>query len=97
MPGRQEHINTYATLIEQYLKNETISRSESDIAKEILNVELDTDDDIPSSTKDLDQLAEIRESLRKLISQRKIFQTLVQIQTQRRKLRTMYGRKTGNS
>ena len=51
MPGRQEHINTYATLIEQYLKNETISRSESDIAKEILNVELDTDDDIPSSTK----------------------------------------------
>ena len=78
MPGGQEHINTYAILIEQYLKNETISRSESDIAKEILNVELDTDDDIPSSTKDLDQLAEIRESLRKLISQRKIFQTLVQ-------------------
>ena len=78
MPGRQEHINTYAILIEQYLKNETISRSESDIAKEILNVELDTDDDIPSSTKDLDQLTEIRESLRKLISQRKIFQTLVQ-------------------
>jgi len=78
MAGRQEHINKYATLIEQYLKNETISHSESDIAKEILNVALDTDDDIPSSTKDLDKLAEIRESLRKLVSQRKIFRTLVQ-------------------
>ena len=55
-----------------------VSLSESDIAKEVLKAPLDTNDDIPSSTKDLDKLTEIKESLRMLVSQRKIFQSLVQ-------------------
>jgi len=75
--GRRDSVGTYTTLIERYLKNETVSHSESDIAKEVLKVVLDTDDDIPSSTKDLDKLTEIKESLRMLVSQKKIFQSLV--------------------
>lgn len=76
--GRRENVGAYAALIERYLKNETISHSESDIAKEVLKVALDTNDDIPSSTRDLDKLTEIKESLRMLVSQRKLFQSLVQ-------------------
>lgn len=76
--GRRENVDTYAALIERYLKNETASHSESDIAREVLKVALDTDDDIPSSTKDLDKLTEIKESLRMLVLQRKIFQSIVQ-------------------
>jgi hypothetical protein len=71
-------VNMYATLIETYLKNEPISHSESEIAKEVLKITLDTDDDIPSSTHDLDKLAEIRGSLRMLVSQGKILRTLIQ-------------------
>jgi hypothetical protein len=74
----REKVLKYASLIEQYLKNETISHSESDIAKEVLKVALDTNDDIPSSPKDLDKLTEIKESLRMLLSQGKIFQSIVQ-------------------
>jgi hypothetical protein len=76
--GRRDNVSTYAKLIERYLENETVSHSENDIAKEVLKVALDTDDDIPSSTMDLHKLAEIKESLRILISQGKIFQSLVQ-------------------
>ena len=75
---RREIIVKYSTIIERYLENEKVSLSESDIAKEVLKVALDTDDDIPSSTMDLHKLAEIKESLRILISQGKIFQSLVQ-------------------
>jgi hypothetical protein len=75
--GRRDNVGTYATLIERYLENETVPHSESGIAKEVLKVALDTDDDIPSSTKDLDTLTEIKESLRMLVSQKKIFQSLV--------------------
>ncbi|HZA43003.1 MAG TPA: hypothetical protein VE504_04500 [Nitrososphaeraceae archaeon] len=72
------NVETYALLIEQYLKNETVSHSESDIAKAVLKVALDTRDDIPSSPNDLDKLTEIKKSLRMLVIQGKIFQTLVQ-------------------
>ena len=75
--GRRDNIGKYATLIERYLENETVPHSESEIAKEVLKVALDTDDDIPSSTKDLYTLTEIKESLRMLVSQKKIFQSLV--------------------
>lgn len=89
MPERQENIDNekteasednisrYAEPIEQYLKGQIIPHSESDIIKEVLEIKLDTDDDIPSSKHDLDMLAEIRGSLRTLVSQRKVFQTLV--------------------
>jgi hypothetical protein len=76
--GGKENVNMYAAVIERYLKNEDVSHSESEIAREVLNVTLDTNDDLPSSTNDLDKLTEIRESLRVLLSQGKIFQTLVQ-------------------
>lgn len=77
--SREEgNVGRFASLIEQYLKNETVSHSESDIAKAVLNVALDTKDDIPSSSKDLDKLTEIKKSLRLLITQGKIFQSLVQ-------------------
>jgi hypothetical protein len=75
--GGRKNRGTYAELIERYLKNETVPHSESDIAKAVLKVALDTDDDIPSSTKDLDKLTEIKESLRLLVSKGKIFQSLV--------------------
>jgi hypothetical protein len=75
---RRENIVKYSAIIERYLENEMVSLSESDIAKEVLKAALDTNDDIPSSTKDLEKLTEIRESLRMLVSQRKIFQSLVQ-------------------
>ena len=75
---RRENIGRYAAIIERYLENEMVSLSESDIAKEVLKAALDTNDDIPSSTKDLDKLTEIKESLRMLVSQRKIFQSLIQ-------------------
>ena len=75
---RKVNVNLYATVIERYLKNEDISHSESEIAREVLSVTLDTNDDLPSSTNDLDKFTEIRESLRMLLSQGKIFQTLVQ-------------------
>lgn len=74
---REDNISRYAELIEQYLKGQIIPHSESDIIKEVLKIKLDTDDDIPSSKHDLDMLAEIRGSLRTLVSQRKVFQTLV--------------------
>lgn len=74
---REDKISRYAELIEQYLKGQIIPHSESDIIKEVLKIKLDTDDDIPSSKHDLDMLAEIRGSLRTLVSQRKVFQTLV--------------------
>lgn len=73
----EDNINRYPELIEQYLKGQIIPHSESDIIKEVLEIKLDTDDDIPSSKHDLDMLAEIRGSLRTLVSQRKVFQTLV--------------------
>ncbi|MPZ07801.1 MAG: hypothetical protein GEU26_15545 [Nitrososphaeraceae archaeon] len=75
--AREDKISRYAELIEQYLKGQIIPHSESDIIKEVLKIKLDTDDDIPSSKHDLDMLAEIRGSLRTLVSQRKVFQTLV--------------------
>jgi|RhiMethySRZTD1v2_1073278.scaffolds.fasta_scaffold852881_2 hypothetical protein len=75
--GRRDNVGTYARLIERYLANETVPHSESEIAKAVLKVALDTDDDIPSSAKDLDKLTEIKESLRMLISQKKIFQSLI--------------------
>ena len=75
---RKVNVNLYATVIERYLKNEDISHSESEIAREVLSVTLDTNDDLPSSTNDLDKFTEIRESLRMLLSQGKIFQTLIQ-------------------
>jgi hypothetical protein len=75
--ARKDNISRYAELIEQYLKGQIIPHSESDIIKEVLKIKLDTDDDIPSSKHDLDMLAEIRGSLRTLVSQRKVFQTLV--------------------
>ena len=74
---RRENIGKYSAIIERYLENEMVSLSESDIAKEVLKVALDTNDDIPSSTKDLEKLTEIKESLRMLVSQGKIFQSLV--------------------
>lgn len=46
----KENVNIYATVIERYLKNEDISHSESEIAREVLSVTLDTNDDLPSST-----------------------------------------------
>src|SRR5919198_6372657 len=76
--ARRDNVSTYASLIERYLKDEIPPHSESDIAKEVLKVRLDTNDDIPSSIKDLDKLTEIKESLRLLVSQEKIFQSLVQ-------------------
>lgn len=72
------NVGRFASIIEQYLRNETVSHSESDIAKAVLKVSLDTKDDIPSSPKDLDKLTEIKKSLRLLVIQGKIFQTLVQ-------------------
>jgi hypothetical protein len=75
--ARKDNISRYAELIEQYLKGQIIPHSESDIIKEVLKIKLDTDDDIPSSKHDLGMLAEIRGSLRVLVSQRKVFQTLV--------------------
>jgi hypothetical protein len=75
--AKEDEISRYAELIEQYLKGQNIPHSESDIIKEVLKIKLDTDDDIPSSNHDLDMLAEIRGSLRTLVSQRKVFQTLV--------------------
>ena len=75
---RKENVNRYASLIERYLKNETMMHSESEIAKRVLKVTLETKDDIPASANDLYRLAEIRESLRMLVAQRKIVQTLVQ-------------------
>ncbi|MGI0044689.1 MAG: hypothetical protein ACRD47_13365 [Nitrososphaeraceae archaeon] len=75
--AREEEIRRYAELIEQYLKGQIIPHSESDIIKEVLKIKLNTADDIPSSNHDLDMLAEIRGSLRALVSQRKVFQTLV--------------------
>ena len=75
---RKVNVNLYATVIERYLENEDISHSESEIAREVLSVTLDTNDDLPSSTNDLDKFTEIRESLRMLLSQGKIFRTLVQ-------------------
>jgi hypothetical protein len=75
--ARKDNISRYAELIEQYLKGQIIPHSESDIIKEVLKIKLDTDDDIPSSKHDLDMLAEIRGSLRALVSQRRVFQTLV--------------------
>lgn len=75
---RKENVNRYASLIERYLKNETMMHSESGIAKRVLKVTLETKDDIPASANDLYKLAEIRESLRMLVAQRKIVQTLVQ-------------------
>lgn len=75
---KKENVNRYASLIERYLKNETMMHSESEIAKRVLKVTLETKDDIPASANDLYKLAEIRESLRMLVAQRKIVQTLVQ-------------------
>ena len=74
---RSENVSTYAALIERYIRNETVPHSESEIAKEVLKVKLDTNDDIPSSDRDLNKLTEIRESLRLLLSQEKIFQSVV--------------------
>ena len=74
---RENNVSTHAQLIEQYLKGEAISHSESDIIKEVLKIKLDTDDDIPSSKHDLEKMAEIRGVLRTLVSQRRVFQTLV--------------------
>jgi hypothetical protein len=76
--GGKENVNKYATAIEEYLRKEDISHSESEIIKEVLSVALDTSDDIPSSINDLDKLTEVRDSLRMLLSQGKIFQTLIQ-------------------
>jgi hypothetical protein len=70
-------VSVYAQPIEQYLKGQVIPHSESDIIKEVLKIKLDTDDDIPSSKQDLEKLAEIRGALRTLVSQRRVFQTLV--------------------
>jgi hypothetical protein len=75
---RKESVDRYASIIERHLRSESSLFSESDIVKEVLKVRLDTQDDIPSSTDDLYTLTEIRESLRKLVAQRKIVQTLVQ-------------------
>jgi hypothetical protein len=75
---RKESVNRYASIIERHLKSESSSFSENEIVKEVLRVKLETEDDIPSSTNDLYKLTEIRESLRKLVAQRKIVQTLVQ-------------------
>jgi hypothetical protein len=75
---RKESVNRYASIIERHLKSESSSFSENEIVKEVLRVKLETQDDIPSSTNDLYKLTEIRESLRKLVTQRKIVQTLVQ-------------------
>jgi hypothetical protein len=75
---RKESVNRYASIIERHLKSESSSFSENEIVKEVLRVKLETQDDIPSSTNDLYKLTEIRESLRKLVAQRKIVQTLVQ-------------------
>jgi len=74
---RENNVSMHAQLIEQYLKGEAISHSESDIIKEVLKIKLDTDDDIPSSKHDLEKMAEIRGVLRTLVSQRRVFQTLV--------------------
>lgn len=73
----ENNVSMYAQLIEQYLKGQVIPHSESDISKEVLKIKLDTDDDIPSSKHDLEKLAEIRGALRTLVSQRRVFQTLV--------------------
>jgi hypothetical protein len=75
---RRESVNGYASIIERHLGSESSSFSENEIVKEVLRVKLETQDDIPSSTNDLYKLTEIRESLRKLVAQRKIVQTLVQ-------------------
>ncbi len=75
--NREDNIKKYAELIERYLKNQTLPLSENDIVKEVLKINLDTDDDIPSSEHDLERLAEVRGSLRTLVSQGKVFQTLV--------------------
>ena len=74
--GRKDNESTYVKLIERYLENETVPHSETEIAKVVLKVGLDTKDDIPSSIKDLDKLTEIKDSLRMLVFQGKIFQSL---------------------
>ena len=74
---RENNVSMYVQLIEKYLKGQVIPHSESDIIKEVLKIKLDTDDDIPSSKQDLEKLAEIRGALRTLVSQRRVFQTLV--------------------
>ena len=74
--GGKDNESTYVKLIERYLENETVPHSETEIAKEVLKVGLDTKDDIPSSIKDLDKLTEIKDSLRMLVFQGKIFQSL---------------------
>jgi hypothetical protein len=74
--GGKDNESTYVKLIEGYLENETVPHSETEIAKEVLKVGLDTKDDIPSSKKDLDKLTEIKDSLRILVFQGKIFQSL---------------------
>jgi|ERR687891_2106043 hypothetical protein len=74
--GGKDNESTYVKLIERYLENETVPHSETEIAKEVLKVGLDTKDDIPSSIKDLDKLTEIKDSLRILVFQGKIFQSL---------------------
>ena len=76
--GRRDNVRTFPSLIERYLRNEMVPHSETDIAREVLKVTLDTNDDIPSSTNDLNKLTEIKESLRLLVFQGRIFQSLVQ-------------------
>ena len=74
--GGKDNDSTYVKLIERYLENETVPHSETEIAKEVLKIGLDTKDDIPSSIKDLDKLIDIKDSLRMLVFQGKIFQSL---------------------
>ena len=74
--GGKDNESTYVKLIERYLENETVPHSETEIAKEVLKVGLETKDDIPSSIKDLDKLTKIKDSLRMLVFQGKIFQSL---------------------
>jgi hypothetical protein len=75
--NKKDNIGKYAELIKRYLKNQALPLSENDIVKEVLKINLDTDDDLPSSEYDLERLAEVRGSLRTLVSQGKVFQTLV--------------------
>jgi hypothetical protein len=76
--GGKDNKSAYVKLIEGYLENERVPHSETEIAKAVLKVGLDTKDDIPSSIKDLDKLTEIKDSLRTLMFQGKIFQSLAQ-------------------
>jgi hypothetical protein len=76
--NRKENVDRYASIIERHLRSENSLFSENQIVKEVLKVKLETPDDIPSSTNDLCTLTQIRESLRKLVAQKKIVQTLVQ-------------------